>query len=139
MKINNNMTNIFSQMNTSAFSFTDYASIKNGSYGKLLKSYYAEQSKQAKTTTADTKKTTGKEEVTKQDVLSRLLDKSKVYSSDKAKTEDTKKTDEAVKTETTTAAKKSVLDDVLDRSKALYNANGTTQAAAAGTVFDATL
>ena len=28
-----------------SFNFGDYASIKNGSYGKLLKSYYAEQKK----------------------------------------------------------------------------------------------
>ena len=34
---NNSSSNLFSSIN-----FTDYASIKNGSYGKLLKAYYAE-------------------------------------------------------------------------------------------------
>ena len=36
-----------------AFSLSDYASIKNGSYGKLLKSYYAQQKAEKKSETGD--------------------------------------------------------------------------------------
>ena len=43
------MTQLFSGLNNnspmSSFSFMDYAAIKNGSYGKLLKAHYAEQAK----------------------------------------------------------------------------------------------
>lgn len=51
---NKNSGNIFS-----SFNFSDYASIKNGSYGKLMKSFYAEQKKSSvsdKTATNNTKK-----------------------------------------------------------------------------------
>lgn len=36
-----------------SFNFSDYASIKNGSYGKLMKSYYAEQKKSARAEKTD--------------------------------------------------------------------------------------
>lgn len=43
------MTQLFSGLGKSnpmgSFNFTDYAAIKNGSYGKLLKAHYAEQAK----------------------------------------------------------------------------------------------
>ncbi len=42
---------------STGFSLNDYASIKNGSYGKLLKSYYKEQKNEGKTA-ADVKKET---------------------------------------------------------------------------------
>lgn len=48
--VNTNYTDIFSSMmgtsgteSNNAFSLTDYMSIKNGSYGKLLKAYYKKQ------------------------------------------------------------------------------------------------
>lgn len=47
--VNTNYTDIFTSMgigtsgSESAFSLTDYMSIKNGSYGKLLKAYYKKQ------------------------------------------------------------------------------------------------
>lgn len=47
--VNTNYTDIFASMgigtsgSESAFSLTDYMSIKNGSYGKLLKAYYKKQ------------------------------------------------------------------------------------------------
>ena len=43
-------------MDTSSFSLADYASIKNGSYGKLLKTYYANEAKSETNQTADSKK-----------------------------------------------------------------------------------
>lgn len=44
---NLNIGTLFSSLgnNNNTFNFSDYASIKNGSYGKLMKSYYAEQKK----------------------------------------------------------------------------------------------
>ena len=36
-----------------SFNFSDYASIKNGSYGKLMKSYYAEQKKSTRAEKTD--------------------------------------------------------------------------------------
>lgn len=55
---NFNISSLFSGFNSNStfgsFNFGDYASIKNGSYGKLLKSYYTEQKKD----TASAKKTT---------------------------------------------------------------------------------
>lgn len=38
-------SNLGSGSSFSSFNFSDYASIKNGSYGKLIKQYYAEQKK----------------------------------------------------------------------------------------------
>lgn len=44
---NLNISTLFSSLNTnntfSAFNFNDYRAIKNGSYGKLMKSYYAQE------------------------------------------------------------------------------------------------
>ena len=52
MGINTDYSVLFGNMSTSAqtsstsgFSLLDYASIKNGSYAKLLKAYYKEQMK----------------------------------------------------------------------------------------------
>lgn len=46
---NFNISSLFSNLGSGnafgSFNFSDYASIKNGSYGKLMKSYYAEQKK----------------------------------------------------------------------------------------------
>ena len=51
MKINTDYSALFGNLSTSAqtsstsgFSLLDYASIKNGSYAKLLKAYYAKDS-----------------------------------------------------------------------------------------------
>ena len=48
---NFDISSLFGNQNTGnsfgSFNFSDYASIKNGSYGKLVKSYYAEQKKSA--------------------------------------------------------------------------------------------
>lgn len=54
-------SNLGSGNSFSSFNFSDYASIKNGSYGKLVKQYYAEQKKtsvddKATSTTSKTKK-----------------------------------------------------------------------------------
>lgn len=92
---------LFSSLNNSGnslgISFTDYASIKNGTYGKLLKSYYSTVDKSDKkstesapktatdllkteesTKTSDSKETTKKKYEPKVDTLSKIL-------SDKAK------------------------------------------------------
>lgn len=46
-KFNLNISTLFSSLNTNntfgAFNFSDYRAIKNGSYGKLMKSYYAQE------------------------------------------------------------------------------------------------
>ena len=61
--MNSNISSLFSSLNTGntmfgSFNLGDYASIKNGSYGKLLKAHYAEEKKaaseSAKTTTTKT-------------------------------------------------------------------------------------
>ena len=46
-----NYNTLFSSLNkgNDVFNFSDYASIKNGSYGKVLKAYYAEQKSQSST------------------------------------------------------------------------------------------
>lgn len=60
--VNTNYTDIFSSMGMgtsgtqSAFSLTDYASIKNGSYGKLLKAYYKQQDAEKTAEASDTEK-----------------------------------------------------------------------------------
>ena len=57
-----NISSFFGNSSTNSFSsfnFADYASIRNGSYGKLLKTYYS-QAKQSTTTKADTDKKTDK-------------------------------------------------------------------------------
>lgn len=47
MRVFNNNLSLFSALSNNnpmgSFNFSDYSSIKNGSYGKLMKSYYAEQ------------------------------------------------------------------------------------------------
>lgn len=51
MKAWNNISALFSGLgagNANSINFGDYASIKNGSYGKLMKSYYAQQKGTAK-------------------------------------------------------------------------------------------
>lgn len=61
-RFNFNISSLFSGLNSnspfSSFNLSDYASIKNGSYGKLIKSYYAEQKKTSSSdkTTTDNKK-----------------------------------------------------------------------------------
>ncbi len=46
--MNSNIMTLLNSLNTEAsFNFTDYAAIKNGSYGKLVKSYYAQQKAEA--------------------------------------------------------------------------------------------
>lgn len=71
----------------SGFNFSDYASIKNGSYGKLLKAYYAKQgedSKPASTTNKNDKTSTAVKELTAvqtsavsfQESAEKLIDKS---------------------------------------------------------------
>lgn len=71
----NSVNNLFSSLGTSSgknsmTSFlSDYSSIKNGSYGKLLKSYYALQDEDSK------KSTTGK--LNRDDTLSKILNQNK--------------------------------------------------------------
>lgn len=55
---NNASNNLFG-----SFNFSDYASIKNGSYGKLMKSYYAEQKKGTVDNSSVTGRTDKKEPV----------------------------------------------------------------------------
>lgn len=62
----NSSTNSFS-----SFNFADYASIRNGSYGKLLKSYYS-QVKQTTTTKSDTDTKTDKTTDTDNTGLSKM-------------------------------------------------------------------
>lgn len=54
---NYDISSLFSNLNSGnsfgTFNFGEYASIKNGSYGKLLKSYYAEQTSSTKTDKTD--------------------------------------------------------------------------------------
>lgn len=48
--INSNISTLFESLgkgNNNTFDYSNYASIKNGSYGKMLKSYYSEQKKYA--------------------------------------------------------------------------------------------
>ncbi len=93
MNLNSNITTLFSSLNNSgsySFSLTDYASIKNGSYGKLLKAYYAKQAKETaeatdaavKGATAEASDKTKKTE--KPDTLTKLLNDNakKTYTSD---------------------------------------------------------
>jgi len=60
---NFNISSLFSNLGSNStfgsFNFSDYASIKNGSYGKLVKSYYAEQKKSTASDKSD-KTTTSK-------------------------------------------------------------------------------
>lgn len=63
---NFNISSLFSNLGSGnalgSFNFSDYASIKNGSYGKLVKSYYAEQKKTPGNDKTTTTKPTKKEE-----------------------------------------------------------------------------
>ena len=68
--MNSNISSLFSSLNTGntmfgSFNLGDYASIKNGSYGKLLKAHYAEEKKaaseSAKTTTTKSNVTSKKD------------------------------------------------------------------------------
>lgn len=63
---NFNISSLFSGFGSGnvfgSFNFSDYASIKNGSYGKLMKSYYAEQKKTTGTDKSTTTKPIKKEE-----------------------------------------------------------------------------
>lgn len=66
---NLNISTLFSSLNNknnvaSSFDFSQYASIKNGTYGKLLKSYYGQQ----KADSAQTKPSTDKKTDKKKDV-----------------------------------------------------------------------
>lgn len=62
---NFNISSLFSGFGSNSafgsFNFGDYASIKNGSYGKLMKSYYAEQKKKPETSKTTTTPTAKKE------------------------------------------------------------------------------
>lgn len=64
---NFNISSLFSGFGNSSgfgsFNFNDYASIKNGSYGKLMKSYYSEQKKTTTTDKTTTSKTNKKEDI----------------------------------------------------------------------------
>ena len=59
MKINQgtDYSALFSSLNTSStgFSLNDYAQIKNGSYGKLMKAYYGKDSASSKTASSSKK------------------------------------------------------------------------------------
>ena len=75
--MNSNISSLFSSLNTGntmfgSFNLGDYASIKNGSYGKLLKAHYAEEKKAAsestKTTTAKSNVTSKKDNTPMSDV-----------------------------------------------------------------------
>ena len=61
-----NISSLFSNLGSNnvfgSFNFSDYASIKNGSYGKLMKSYYAEQKKVAEPDKKTNSKTNNKKE-----------------------------------------------------------------------------
>ena len=60
-----NISSFFGNSSTNSFSsfnFADYASIRNGSYGRLLKAYYS-QAKQTTTTKSDTDKKADKNNV----------------------------------------------------------------------------
>ncbi|MGN0131939.1 MAG: hypothetical protein ACI4AA_05830 [Lachnospiraceae bacterium] len=60
--VNTNYTDVFTSMgigtsgNENAFSLTDYMSIKNGSYGKLLKAYYKKQDADKTTVESESEK-----------------------------------------------------------------------------------
>lgn len=71
---NFNISSLFGGLNTGAFSsinFSDYASIKNGSYKKLLKSYYGQQ-KPASTSKTDTTTKKKKTETTDNTGLTKM-------------------------------------------------------------------
>ena len=73
---NFNISSLFSNLGSGnafgSFNFSDYASIKNGSYGKLVKSYYAEQKKTPESDKATTTKPTKKEETVDKTGLSQM-------------------------------------------------------------------
>ena len=73
---NFNISSLFSNLGSGnafgSFNFSDYASIKNGSYGKLVKSYYAEQKKTPGSDKATTTKPTKKEETVDKTGLSQM-------------------------------------------------------------------
>ena len=69
-----NISSFFGNSSTNSFSsfnFADYASIRNGSYGRLLKAYYS-QAKQTTTTKSDTDKTADKTTDTDNTGLSKM-------------------------------------------------------------------
>lgn len=130
MKINpkTDYTSLFSSFNkgnTLGVSLTDYASIKNGSYGKLLKSYYS-------TKKADDKKSTENAPKSAADIL---------------KTEEAKKTSDTKDTKETAKKKKyepkvDTLSKILsDKAKGTYNksAKYADKPTDAGSVIDSTL
>lgn len=73
---NFNISSLFSNLGSGnafgSFNFSDYASIKNGSYGKLVKSYYAEQKKTPGNDKTTTTKPTKKEETVDKTGLSQM-------------------------------------------------------------------
>jgi hypothetical protein len=81
-----NVSTLFSSLNSrstsiSSFNFADYASIRNGSYRKLLKAYYSQNSKTSASSTSgtgktSTSKTTDTTGLTKMKTVSESLKKS---------------------------------------------------------------
>lgn len=95
MNFNNNISSLFGSLNGNnsfgSINFSDYASIKNGSYGKLLKSYYAKQNASGANGKDKTNTTTNKKDL---DVDSTGLNKLKTKADSLKKSTDALKKDD---------------------------------------------
>lgn len=144
ISMRNDYSYLFNSMNSKATSsnsmyginLSDYASIKSGGYGKLMKAYYSSDV----SASTDSKKS----QASSQDILSKLTESKKtVATTEKAeadnKTEAKAATDTAA---TKVSSAKDYLDKILESSKQLYASTGAytdASAAVAGATLDTTV
>lgn len=144
ISMRNDYSYLFNSMNSKATSsnsmyginLSDYASIKSGGYGKLMKAYYSSDI----SSSDDSKKS----QASSQDILSKLTETKKtVATTEKAEADN--KTDTVAATDAATtkvSSAKDYLDKILESSKQLYASTGAytdASAAVAGATLDTTV
>ena len=144
ISMRNDYSYLFNSMNSKATSsngmyginLSDYASIKSGGYGKLMKAYYSSEI----SSSDDSKKS----QASSQDILSKLTESKKTAATTE-KDEATNKTDAVAATDASTtkvSSAKDYLDKILESSKQLYASTGAytdASAAVAGATLDTTV
>ena len=139
ISMRNDYSYLFNSMNSKATSsnsmyginLSDYASIKSGGYGKLMKAYYSSDI----SSSDDSKKS----QASSQDILSKLTETKKTVATTE-KDEADNKTDTVAATDAATT--KVYLDKILESSKQLYASTGAytdASAAVAGATLDTTV
>lgn len=141
ISMRNDYSYLFNNMNSKASSansmyginLSDYASIKSGGYGKLMKAYY----KSDVASSSDSTKTSS----SSKDILSKLTEAKKPVAKEETASAETKDaTASATASQTKVSSAKDYLDVILESSKQLYaNTGGYNDAssAVAGAMFSA--